>query len=152
MIAEASVHTPVLYNEVLENLLSSPSLQASECAHEAATFLDCTVGGAGHLEGILQASEDFHVVGVDRDQRALDRAEERLAPYAGRFQLFHLPFSRVLDIQESGPFHGVLADFGVSSDQIHETERGISFREDAPLDMRMDESAERTADEVVNEY
>lgn len=141
MSGEVTVHVSVLLQEVLDALR----------LERGGVFLDCTVGGAGHMEAILKASDQVRVVGIDRDKKALDRAAVRLKPYEGRFSLHHLSFSELETISELGPFDGIVADLGLSSDQI-EDGRGISFREDAPLDMRMNLDDALTAHEVVNEY
>jgi len=136
----ATVHVPVLLQECIEALK----------VRDGGRYLDCTLGGGGHSEAILSASEGCTLVSFDRDQRAVERAVERLAPFGERFTAVHAPFSKVVDT-EQGRFDGILADLGISSDQLAEG-RGFSFRDDGPLDMRMDESAPRTADEVVNTY
>ncbi len=136
-----TVHIPVLFDEVMDMLGIT----------RGGRFLDCTVGGAGHLEGILKRSEKVEVVGLDRDSRAIDRAKVRLQPFEGRYQLMHIPFSRALEVEHLGPFQGVLADFGLSTDQLKEA-RGLSFQDDAPLDMRMNEEDELSAEDIVNHY
>ncbi|MCI5066298.1 16S rRNA (cytosine(1402)-N(4))-methyltransferase RsmH, partial [bacterium] len=101
-------------------------------------------------EAMLKAAEEARVVGIDRDKRAICRAQEKLAPFGGRVELHHCAFSELGALGEKGPFDGILADLGLSSDQL-EDGRGMSFREDCPLDMRMNEEDETTAAEIVNE-
>ena len=103
-------------------------------------FVDCTVGLGGHSEGILEASPDSRVVGIDRDPAALSSARERLAHFGERFRAVHADFRELepvlKDLDEAQPA-GILADLGVSSLQFDSPTRGFSFRFDAPLDMRM---------------
>ncbi|MCB0330648.1 MAG: 16S rRNA (cytosine(1402)-N(4))-methyltransferase RsmH [Bdellovibrionales bacterium] len=141
MTADATVHVPVLLSEVIRALKPETG----------GRFLDCTLGGAGHTEAILKSSPDTQVVAIDRDRRALERAELRLAPYKGRFELHHLAFSELPEVESKGPFKGILADLGISSDQLEEA-RGLSFREEHPLDMRMNEEDSMTAEDIVNSY
>ena len=118
--------------------------------------IDCTVGGAGHTEKMLQAVGSAGLVlGLDRDERALGLARERLAGplAAGNLRLFKSPFSALADIVKSagldGQIAGVCADIGVSSMHLDEVERGFSFQNDAPLDMRMDQDCGQTAAELL---
>lgn len=138
---DVTVHVPVLLAEVLEAL----NLKAH------GTYLDCTVGGAGHMEAMLKSTNDITVIGLDRDQKALERAASRLQPYSAQISLHHMAFGDAKNILDRGPFDGVLADLGTSSDQLAE-ERGLSFRSDASLDMRMNADDELTAEAVVNTY
>lgn len=139
-------HVSVLLSEVLQELRAS----------EGGVFLDCTLGGGGHTEAILAAHPENMVVACDRDRRALERAEVRLKDHRDRLTLLHSSFSQIFKSIEqldgvSNSFHGILADLGLSSDQLAE-ERGFSFHDDAPLDMRMDESSPLTALEIVNHW
>jgi 16S rRNA (cytosine1402-N4)-methyltransferase len=128
----ATVHVPVLMKECIDGLL----------IRENGVYLDCTLGGAGHSEAILNAAPGVKLVAVDRDARAISR---------DRVSLIHAPFSQVAELAGEWQFDGVLADLGMSSDQLAE-QRGFSFQEAAALDMRMDESQESTAYDVVNTY
>jgi 16S rRNA (cytosine1402-N4)-methyltransferase len=124
-------HRPVLLRETIELL----------AAERGGEFVDCTVGLGGHSEAILQASRDATVLGIDRDDEALKLARERLAPYGSRFRAVHADFrelTRVLATAKVRQARGILADLGVSSWQLDSPSRGFSFRQDAPLDMRMD--------------
>ncbi|HEY5074291.1 MAG TPA: 16S rRNA (cytosine(1402)-N(4))-methyltransferase RsmH [Pyrinomonadaceae bacterium] len=126
-------HRPVLLRETIELL----------AAERGGLFVDCTVGLGGHSEAILQASRDAQVLGIDRDDEALELARKRLARFGSRFRAVHADFrdiTRVLAIAEVKQVRGILADLGVSSLQLDSPSRGFSFRHDAPLDMRMDAS------------
>lgn len=135
-------HRPVLLRETIELL----------AAERGGLFVDCTVGLGGHSEAILQASSDAQVLGIDRDEEALELAKQRLALYGSRFRAVHADFrelTRVLATAKVGQVRGVLADLGVSSLQLDSPERGFSFRHEAPLDMRMDMSKGETAAELL---
>jgi 16S rRNA (cytosine1402-N4)-methyltransferase len=124
-------HRPVLLRETIELL----------AAERGGLFVDCTVGLGGHSEAILQASPDSEVLGIDRDDEALELARKRLAQYGSRFRAVHADFrelTRVLATATVKQARGILADLGVSSWQLDSPSRGFSFRHDAPLDMRMD--------------
>jgi 16S rRNA (cytosine1402-N4)-methyltransferase len=141
---EEAVHRSVMPNEVLALL----------APRSGETFLDGTVGGGGHARSILEASApDGLLLGLDRDQAALRRAAEVLAPFGERVILQHRNFSEAgAVLAELGwqRVDGMLLDLGVSSFQLDEAQRGFSFRSDAPLDMRMDQSGGTTAAEALN--
>jgi 16S rRNA (cytosine1402-N4)-methyltransferase len=122
-----SGHQPVLLREVLGFL--SPVA--------GGRYLDCTFGGGGHSRAILEAAEGVEVVALDRDPDAVDRAAAFAGEFAGRFALRTQNFSDLSDVAPGG-FDGILFDFGLSSFQIDNPERGFSFRSDGPADMRMD--------------
>lgn len=112
--------------------------------------VDCTLGGGGHTEYLLDTYEGIEVFGLDRDEDALRAASKRLERFGTRFRPIHTRFSSVESaLQDIGIQHvdGLLADFGVSSYQIDTADRGFSFRFDGPLDMRMD----ATRDEPLTE-
>jgi 16S rRNA (cytosine1402-N4)-methyltransferase len=117
-------------------------------------YVDGTLGGAGHALRILEASSpDGRVIGFDLDEEALRAAAERLLSYGERARLIHANFSNIAEkLDGSGIEHidGLLLDLGVSSHQLDMGERGFSFREDAPLDMRMDRSSGASAADLVN--
>lgn len=100
------------------------------------TYLDATFGGGGHSRAILEADRRNQVVGLDWDPEAISRGRQLEAAYPGRLTLHHLNFEDLEQLEESG-FIGVLFDFGVSSHHFDQPERGFSFREDGPLDMRL---------------
>ena len=114
-----------------------------------------TLGGAGHALALLEASPSAEVLGIDRDQPAILRSQKRLSAFSSRAHFFHGSF---LDLEAAlqsiswKEVDGVFTDLGVSSFQLDEAERGFSFRNDAPLDMRMNIKAHLTAAKVVNEY
>jgi 16S rRNA (cytosine1402-N4)-methyltransferase len=115
-------------------------------------FVDCTVGLGGHSEAILQTPFDAQVLGIDRDEEALELARKRLAKFGGRFRAVHADFrelTRVLATAKVEAVRGVLADLGVSSLQLDSPSRGFSFRHEAPLDMRLDQSSGETAAELL---
>src|SRR5438105_933992 len=118
----------------------------------AKTILDCTLGGGGHTEAVLESGGT--VVAIDRDETAINEARKRLASYetSGRFRALRGNFGEVDRIEEIEglSFEGVLADLGVSSHQIDADDRGFSFRPGALLDMRMDRRGTGTAADLLN--
>lgn len=119
------------------------------------TYVDGTLGGGGHASEIARRLTTGHLVGIDRDARALRAAGERLAPYNDRVTLVHGNFREMDSIfRELGlpGADGILLDLGVSSPQLDEGERGFSYMTDAPLDMRMDQEDSLTASQVVNTW
>ena len=118
-------------------------------------YLDGTLGGAGHSYEIASRLTTGRLIGLDRDETALAAAGARLAPFAGRVTLVHSNFAdlaQVLDSLDIPAVDGMLFDLGVSSHQLDDAERGFSYMQDAPLDMRMDRTAGLTAYEVVNTW
>jgi 16S rRNA (cytosine1402-N4)-methyltransferase len=137
-------HTPVLAEEVLHWLRIEPG----------GTYVDATVGLGGHAVEIAEQLESGRLIGMDRDERALQIARERLKAYEGRVVLVQADFSRIDEVARElnlPPLNGILADLGVSSLQLDTAERGFSFRLAGPLDMRMDSRAALTAADIVNE-
>jgi 16S rRNA (cytosine1402-N4)-methyltransferase len=133
-------HQSVLWTEVLEGLNLQPG------GH----YLDVTLGGGGHSQGILDRYGDTQVWGVDQDPEALAVAQERLVPYGDRVRFWRGNFQ---DFQPGDlRFQGIVADLGVNSAQLDQGERGFSFRQDAPLDMRMNPDQSLTAATIVNEW
>jgi 16S rRNA (cytosine1402-N4)-methyltransferase len=142
-MAHSFEHTPVLRDEVVSLFASVPD----------GVVVDATVGGGGHAAALLEAHPGLRLVGLDRDPAALDAARLRLASFGDRVTLIRSPFSvlnQVASDLELGEFSGVLFDLGVSSPQLDRSERGFSYRQDGPLDMRMDPGAGTTAADVVN--
>ena len=142
---QAYGHKPVLLDECLDALAIKPD----------GIYLDGTLGRAGHSLEIVKRLTTGRLIGVDRDETAIEAAKERLADYADRVTLVHSNFDRVGDIlAELGVdgVDGMLFDLGVSSPQLDDAERGFSYMHDAPLDMRMDRTAALSAREVVNEW
>jgi 16S rRNA (cytosine1402-N4)-methyltransferase len=141
-------HTPVLLDRVVA--LVAPALEAP-----GSILVDATLGLGGHSAAILASCPQAVLVGLDRDRAALDEAAARLAPFAGRTTLVHAVYDqlpRVLADLGHPCVSGVLFDLGVSSMQIDATQRGFSYSQDAPLDMRMDASSPMTAAEILNTY
>ena len=138
-------HKSVLLSQCLEALRIRPD----------GIYLDGTLGGAAHSSRIAQRLTTGRLIGVDRDEIALRAAGERLAPYIDRVTLVHANFQdldRILQELNISAVDGILLDLGVSSPQLDDGQRGFSYMEDAPLDMRMDRSAGLTAYEVVNAW
>ena len=141
-------HVPVLLDRVVA--LLAPALE-----RPGAVLVDATLGLGGHSEAVLAACPAARLVGVDRDSHALTRAGERLAPYADRTTFVHAVYDEipaVLDDLGLPHVDGVLFDLGVSSMQLDLPERGFAYAQDAPLDMRMDDTEGRTAADVLNTY
>ncbi len=115
-------------------------------------YADGTVGGGGHAAAILAASApNGWLSGFDRDGAALEAAEKRLVEFAGRFEVRRANFTELAEMLEPESCDGVLLDMGVSSAQLDTAERGFSFQQDGPLDMRMDTRQELTAADLVND-
>lgn len=165
-----SGHRSVLLDEIVEvfNFLEGIS----------SMFLDCTLGGGGHAQALLERNTSLRLLGVDRDRFAIDLASERLSHFGSRFCCLQANFCDLVQVLEDVPksflekrelsndripyrransekdfyeiFDGVLLDLGVSSFQLDDPARGFSFQKDGPLDMRMDQSQAETAGELVN--
>ena len=137
-------HYSVLHKEILEYI----SLSKGE------TIVDATVGGGGHSYQILKNLPDKKIIGIDKDQYAIERATERLKEFEGRFRLIKSPFKdldKVLDSLGIEKVGGVIFDLGVSHFHL-KLERGFSFQREEFLDMRMDKESPLTAYDVVNTY
>lgn len=138
-------HVPVLLGEVVDLFRDQA----------AGLYVDCTLGGAGHAEAVLDANPGLRLLGIDRDTVALEAAVERLARFGDRVELVHSEFSNVEQLVSERTTQGAMAimiDLGVSSPQLDVAERGFSYRDSAPLDMRMNRTQPLSADAVVNEY
>lgn len=139
-----SGHVSVLFRQSLEALP----------LEEGRLFIDGTLGGGGHSEGILKASKG-RLIAIDKDIDAIERCKVRLAPYEDRVTFVHDDFKNITSILENlggQKADGAILDLGVSSFQLDEAERGFSYAKEAPLDMRMDRSNPFSAYQVVNEY
>jgi 16S rRNA (cytosine1402-N4)-methyltransferase len=142
------IHTPVGLERCLE--LLAPALSA-----HGSVLVDATLGMGGHAEAFLTSFEDLRLIGIDRDPSALEIARERLAPFSDRCTLVHAVFDEIPEVlTEVGVIaaQGFLFDLGVSSLQLDRAERGFAYAQDAPLDMRMDQTHGITAAEVVATY
>jgi 16S rRNA (cytosine1402-N4)-methyltransferase len=145
-------HVPVLAGRV--TALLAPALAAP-----GAVLIDATLGRAGHAQALLEACPGLLLIGIDADVAAIEAARELLAPYAGRVRLVHARYDEIPAVVAALPtagepekVMGLLFDLGVSSPQLDDAERGFSYAHDAPLDMRMDQTADRTAADIVNGY
>ena len=139
------LHYSVLLNECIDALNIRPD----------GIYVDGTLGMGGHSEQIAKRLKSGRLIAIDRDKSALERAGERLAPYADRISFVHGNFRdlpMLLKNQGVEKADGMLFDLGVSSPQLDEAERGFSYMTDAPLDMRMDTSESLTAWFIVNKW
>lgn len=139
-------HKPVLFDEVIENIVTN----------EEGVYLDCTLGGAGHTQGILEnTSEKAVVIAIDQDDDAIEFAGKKLENYKERIKIFKDNFKNldtVLYMAGYEKVSGILMDIGVSSYQLDDPERGFSYKYEAKLDMRMNKNAKISAYEVINEF
>ncbi|OGF37476.1 16S rRNA (cytosine(1402)-N(4))-methyltransferase [Candidatus Falkowbacteria bacterium RIFOXYC2_FULL_48_21] len=140
-------HKPVLADEVVQSLDPRPGRN----------YIDCTVGGGGHAEKILAATEpDGKLLGLDWDGEAVNRAGERLARYGRRAMLVQSSYTKIKEVvydKKFNSFHGILLDLGLSSDQLQNSRRGFSFQVNEPLDMRFAPGEnELTAAQILNEW
>jgi 16S rRNA (cytosine1402-N4)-methyltransferase len=135
-------HSTVMRDELVRALAPRPG----------GVYVDATLGGGGHTVALLEAEPRARVFAIDRDRNAIAAAVERLAPVADRVTFVHSTFSRVRDeLAERGisEIDGLLADLGVSSPQLDDADRGMSFRREGPIDMRMDPDNGETALELI---
>lgn len=139
-------HIPVLFHEIMDIMAPKPG----------EFFVDCTLGGGGHSKGFLErTSPDGRLVGIDQDTNALMAARQNLSNYAERVTFVHSNYQNLDAIlTEYAPdgVDGILFDIGVSSHQLDEKDRGFSYMQDAPLDMRMNQEQSLDAWQVVNTY
>lgn len=143
-------HRPVMVDEIVRLLAPVPP----------GVFVDATLGGGGHARAVLRAHPHLQLVGIDQDDAALAASAGLADAFPGRVTLVRARFDRLAEVvtdalgagSERQPVTAVLFDLGVSSPQLDHAARGFSYRQDAPLDMRMDTSAARTAADVVNTY
>lgn len=141
-------HTTVLLHETVDGLVVKPE----------GIYVDCTLGGAGHSEYLLQQlNEEGHLYAFDQDQKAIDNAAIRLKQYVDKGQVTFIKanfreLTNQLTLLNIKAVDGILYDLGVSSPQLDEAERGFSYHQNAPLDMRMDQHASLSAYHIVNDY
>ena len=148
MVPPPARHVPVLAERIVA--LLGPALE-----RPGSVLVDATLGLGGHSLAFLDRYPDLRLVGVDRDQDALDRSRDRLAPHAERITLVHAVYDHLPDVVDDlGLSHvdAVLFDLGVSSMQLDDAGRGFAYSQDAPLDMRMDQASGDTAADVLNTY
>ncbi len=142
----ADVHDPVMRDRIVD--LLRPALQ-----RPGSVYVDGTLGLAGHARAILEACPEARLVGIDRDLDAHEVARERLGDLADRATLVHAVYDELADVLADlgiGSVQAILLDLGLSSLQIDRAERGFAYRVDAPLDMRMNQSAGTTAADFLN--
>lgn len=140
-----SKHISVLLNESIEYLNIKPD----------GIYVDCTLGGGGHSSAILSHLTTGHLYAFDQDTYAIQRAEEKLQGYQGKYTIIEHNFRHITEeLNKRGidKVDGILYDLGVSSFQFDIPERGFSYNHDAPLDMRMNQESPLTAETIVNEY
>lgn len=139
-------HKSVLLEETVESL----NIRPDGC------YMDGTVGGAGHAYEICKRlGENGHFIGIDQDGDAILAAEKRLEEFGSKVSIIrgnYADFSVVLDELGIETIDGIMLDLGVSSYQLDNAERGFTYREEAPLDMRMDQRREKTAKDIINDY
>ncbi|MHC8495736.1 MAG: 16S rRNA (cytosine(1402)-N(4))-methyltransferase RsmH [Actinomycetes bacterium] len=141
-------HVPVLQDRVVG--LLAPAL----CV-PGAVYVDATLGLGGHAQAVLQQVPTCRIIGIDRDTQALSRAQEVLAPWSDQVTLIHAVYDelpRILDDLGIDFVQGILFDLGVSSMQLDRVDRGFSYSQDAPLDMRMNPGSGDTAADILNSY
>ena len=139
------IHEPVMLREILEAFDAVP----------AGTVVDATLGGGGHAGALLERRADLRVLGIDRDDASHEATAPMVERFAGRLAVERGRFDRIPEFLARHGLSGIsgaLFDLGVSSPQLDRADRGFTYREAGPLDMRMDRSQELTADHVVNGY
>lgn len=142
-------HVPVALDRCVD--LLAPALLNKE----KAVVIDCTLGLGGHANAMLKRFPNLHLIGIDRDYSALEISTQLLAPYSDRIDLIHSTYDQIQSVLADlniSKVDGILFDLGVSSMQLDQADRGFSYSQEAPLDMRMDQSAELTAAVILNTY
>lgn len=149
-------HVPVLLERCID--LLAPALTRTSADGSGAVLVDATLGAGGHAEHFLEQFSGLRLIGLDRDSDALAIAGRRLARFGDRARLVRTRYDGLADalvevgLPETASVDGILFDLGVSSMQLDRPERGFSYAQDAPLDMRMDPGADLTAAEILNSY
>ena len=142
-------HVPVALDRCID--LLTPAFSNKD----KPVVIDCTLGLGGHAKAMLTKFSNLHLVGIDRDLTALAISTELLAPYSDRINLVHATYDQIDSVLKDlgiTKVDGILFDLGVSSMQLDQADRGFSYSQEAPLDMRMDQSAELTAAVILNTY
>ena len=139
-------HKPVLFDKVMENIICTKDL----------VYVDCTLGGGGHTEGILKNStENSKVIAIDQDDEAIEFSKNKLEKYSSKIQIFKENFRNLDTVIYFAGFNKVdriLMDIGVSSNQLDNIKRGFSYKYEAKLDMRMNKDLEISAYDVINKF
>lgn len=139
-------HLPVLYSEVIENIIENKDL----------IYIDCTLGGGGHSEAILENStNNSKLIAIDQDQNAIDFSKERLKRFGDKILIFKNNFENIDIVAYMAGYEKVdriLMDIGVSSKQLDDDSRGFSYKREAKLDMRMDRNLKISAYDVINKF
>jgi 16S rRNA (cytosine1402-N4)-methyltransferase len=153
MGGHAYAHVPVLAGRVSALLL--PALTAAAPDGRPPVLVDATLGRAGHARALLEACPGLLLIGIDADTAAIEAGRALAEQYQGQVILAHAFYDHMQEIVAAAGYRhiqGVLFDLGVSSPQLDDASRGFAYAKDAPLDMRMDQSAELTAERIVNTY
>src|SRR6201997_5078490 len=153
MSEHAYAHVPLMAGRIAALLL--PALTSPTPGGRPPVLIDATLGRAGHARAFLDAVPELRLIGIDADAAAIDAGRALAERYPGRVTLAHAFYDQIAEIAADAGHRrvqGVLFDLGVSSPQLDDTSRGFSYSQDAPLDMRMDQSAGQSAARVVNEY
>ena len=143
------LHVPVALNRCIA--LLTPSIEAVPNP----VVVDATLGMGGHTHELLRRFPQLHVIGLDRDLSAIDIASKNLADFSSRLTIVHAVYDQISEVLSDlniPAVDGVLFDLGVSSMQLDMAERGFAYSQDAPLDMRMDQSSGLSAQDVINTY
>jgi len=146
-------HIPVALERCIE--LLTPAIEYSLSNHSATYVIDATLGLGGHTRALLAKFPTLIVIGIDRDLRAIELARQNVAPFTDRLLISHTTYDQIDEVlaeHNVDAVAGILFDLGVSSMQLDDGERGFAYSHDAPLDMRMDQSAGLTAKEILDTY
>lgn len=148
-----ATHIPVALDRCIE--LLTPAIEFSLATQSQAVVIDATLGLGGHTRALLAKFPTLHVIGIDRDESAIALAKVNVEPYGDRLTIMHTTYDQIDEVLESQGLKevaGILFDLGVSSMQLDEADRGFAYSHDAPLDMRMDQSQELTAQMIIDTY
>jgi 16S rRNA (cytosine1402-N4)-methyltransferase len=149
----SAVHIPVALDRCID--LLTPAIEYSLTHNSQTIVIDATLGLGGHTRALLAKFPTLRVIGIDRDQHAIALAKINVEPFGDRLTIAYNTYDNIAEILEENQISGVagiLFDLGVSSMQLDEAERGFAYSQDAPLDMRMDQQQELTAQVIVDTY